>query len=206
MVIPAILAKTKREFVNKIKIVMRHTDIVQIDVMDGVFVPNTTWADADVISRLKFPINFEVHLMVKEPEAVIGEWIDAGAKRIIFHIEATKKSEECIKLIKMYKREVGIAINPKTALRRIKKYLPKLDYVLVMGVDPGFSGQKFQPSALKKIKKLKKLAPNVKVGVDGGVNLKNAGTIKKAGADFLCAASVIFKSKNITRSIEMLEK
>ena len=205
-VIPTILVKTKKELEHKIKIVMRHVDTVQIDVMDGVFVPNTTWAKVDIIKRLKFPIEFEVHLMVKDPEATIESWADAGAKRIIFHIEATRVPEECIKIIKRFKREVGIAINPKTPISRIEKFLSKIDYVLVMGVDPGFSGQKFQPIILNKIKKTRKLAPNIKIGVDGGVNQKNAKEIVGAGADLLCTASAIFKKNNIRKAIEDLEK
>ena len=159
-----------------------------------------------MIKRLKLPVEFEVHLMVKDPEITIEEWVDAGAKRIIFHIEATHKPEECIKTIKRFKREAGIAINPKTKVSKIKKFLPEIDHVLIMGVNPGFSGQKFQPKVLKKIKRLKKIAPNIKIGVDGGVNQKNAKEILRAGADFLCAASAIFKSKNIGKAIENLEK
>ena len=205
-VIPAILVKTKRGFEHKVKIIMRHVNTVQIDVMDGIFVPNKTWAKVDIIKRLKLPIDFEVHLMVKEPEAVIESWADAGAKRIIFHIEATRVPEKCIKIIKRFKREVGIAINPKTCFSKIEKYLGSIDYVLVMGVDPGFSGQKFQHSVLKKLKKIRKLSPNIKIGVDGGVNQKNAKKIVDAGADFLCAASAIFKKKNIAKAIGDLGK
>lgn len=201
-IIPAILVKTKREFEHRIKSVMNLVDMVQIDVMDGIFVPNKTWAKTDVIGRLKLPVDFEVHLMVKEPEAVIEDWADAGAKRIIFHIEATKKPEECIKEIKRFKREAGIAINPKTRISRIGKLLPKISYVLIMGVDPGFSGQEFQPQVLRKIKKLRKLAPNIKIGVDGGVDKKNAKQILDAGANYLSAASAIFKSKNIRKAID----
>ncbi|PIR66494.1 MAG: ribulose-phosphate 3-epimerase [Parcubacteria group bacterium CG10_big_fil_rev_8_21_14_0_10_36_14] len=206
MVISAILAKTKKEFLYKVKTIMPYTNFVQIDVMDGIFVPNKTWAETDEIERMKLSVEFEAHLMVKEPELIIEDWAKAGAKRIIFHIEATKKADECIRQIKKYKKEVGIAINPKTPIKKLKPFLKKINYVLVMGVDPGFSGQKFQPVTLQKIKQIKKLAPKIKIGVDGGVDQKNAKEIMKAGADFLCAASAIFKSKNIARAIENLEK
>ncbi|MFH1193743.1 MAG: ribulose-phosphate 3-epimerase [bacterium] len=205
MIIPAILAKSQKEFEEKIKKILPFSDFIQIDVMDGVFVPNTTWADTDVIEHLHLPARFEAHLMVKNPEAgVIEEWAKAGAARIIFHIEATKKPEQCIKQIKKYKKEIGIAINPKTPLAKLKPFLKTSDYVLVMGVTPGFSGQKFQPVALEKIKQLKKIAPRVKIGVDGGVNKTNAKKIYAAGADYLNAASAIFKAKNIAKAIEEL--
>ncbi|MBU1180346.1 ribulose-phosphate 3-epimerase [Patescibacteria group bacterium] len=205
-VIPAILAKTKKEFLHKVKTIMPYCDLIQIDVMDGIFVPNKTWADIDVIKRLKLPIEFEVHLMVKDPEAVIEDWAKAGAKRIIFHIEATKNPKKCIQEIKKFKRKAGIAINPKTPVSRIKEYLHKVDYILIMGVDPGFSGQKFQQQVLKKAKQLKKLAPNIELGIDGGVNQKNKKQIFASGIDSLSVASAIFKTKNIARAIEKLEE
>jgi ribulose-phosphate 3-epimerase len=221
MVIPAILAKTQKEFEEKIKKIAPYADIVQIDVMDGVFIPNTTWADTDVIKHSRLPMKFEVHLMVKNPEAgTIEKWAKAGAFRIIFHIEATKKAEECIWQIKKYKKEVGVAINPETPIEKIKNFLPPsrhpgrsgaqirdlyIDYVLVMGVTPGWSGQKFQSVALEKIEQIRALAPKMKIGVDGGVDKITAKKIIAAGADNLNVASAIFKSKNIGKIIRELK-
>ncbi len=234
MVIPAILAKSQKEFEEKIKKIAPYADIIQIDAMDGAFVPNTTWADTDVIKHLHLPVKFEAHLMVENPEAgTIEEWAKAGAFRIIFHIEATRKPEECVRQIKKFHREAGIAINPKTPIEKIKKFLPTLrhpartphpvsstgqallmrgkmrdpyvDYVLVMGVTPGFSGQKFQSIALQKIKQIRAIAPKIKIGVDGGVDKTNSKKLYAAGADYLCAASAIFKSKNIAKAIRELK-
>ncbi len=206
MIIPAILVKSQKEFQEKIKKIAPYASIIQIDMMDGAFVPNTTWADVDIIEHLHLPMRFEAHLMVENPErGTIEEWAEAGAFRIIFHIEATRKPEECIRQIKKFKCEAGIAINPKTSLEKIKKFLPKIDYVLVMGVDPGFSGQKFQPAALQKIKQIRAIAPRVLISVDGGVDKTSAKKLYSAGADYLCAASSIFKSKNIRKAIEELE-
>ena len=206
MVIPAILVKSQKEFQEKIKKIAPYADTVQIDIMDGAFVPNTTWADADIIEHLHSPMKFEAHLMVENPEhGTIEKWAKAGAFRIIFHIEATRQPEECIGQIKKFKREVGIAINPKTPVEKIKKLLPKIDYVLVMGVTPGFSGQKFQSIALQKIKQIHRLAPKVTISVDGGVDKNTAKKLYAAGADALCSASSIFKSKNIRKAIEGLE-
>ena len=207
MVIPAILVKSQKEFQEKIKKIAPYADTIQIDVMDGAFVPNTTWANADIVEHLHLPVKFEAHLMVEDPESgTIEKWAKAGAFRIIFHIESTRKSEECIRQIKKFKCEAGIAINPKTPIEKIKKLLPKIDYVLVMGVTPGFSGQKFQASALEKIKQIRQLAPSIKIGVDGGVDKKNSKKLYAAGADYLCAASAIFKEKNIAKAIEELQK
>jgi len=204
-VIPAILVKNKKEFKEKIKLISKYSDIFQIDVMDGKFVPNITWADTDIIEHMHLPLLYEAHLMIEDPYIIIEDWVRAGAFRIIFHIESTKKALDCIKKIKKYKKEAGVAINPNTSIIKIKDLLLKLDYVLVMGVTPGFSGQKFQPQVLAKIKKIKKLAPNIVIAVDGGVNLKNAKEIKKAGADIISVASTIFKAKDPGRVIEKLE-
>lgn len=207
MVIPAILAKSREEFKEKIKKIAPHADVIQIDVMDGKFVPNTTWADAEEIKNMCLPMKFEVHLMVQNPEmGAIEEWAKAGASRIIFHIEATKKAGECIRQIKKYKKEAGIAINPKTPLAKIKNLLPKIDYVLVMGVTPGFSGQKFQPVAFQKIKQIRAIASKIQIGVDGGVDKTTAKKLYAAGADYLNAASAIFKEKNIAKAIKNLSE
>jgi len=232
MVIPAILAKSRQEFEEKIKKILpagrqarSYADIIQIDVMDGKFVPNTTWADTEEIKNMRLPMRFEAHLMVKNPEAgAIEEWAKAGAFRIIFHIEATKKADECIRQIKKFHREAGsprftrldsnarqarveagVAINPKTPIEKIKPFLKKIYYVLVMGVTPGFSGQKLQPIAVQKIKKIRALAPKIKIGVDGGVDKTNAKKLYAAGADNLNAASAIFKEKNIGKAIRELK-
>lgn len=205
MIIPAILAKSKKDFEEKIKKIAPYADVIQIDVMDGAFVPNTTWADTKEIKNMRLPMRFEAHLMVKNPEAgAIEEWAKAGAFRIIFHIEATKKALVCVKQIKKYKREAGVSINPKTPVEKIKPFLKKIDYVLVMGVAPGFSGQKFQSVALDKIKQIRTFAPKIKISVDGGVDKTNAKKLYTAGADYLCAASAIFKEKNIAEAIREL--
>lgn len=205
MIIPAILAKSREEFEEKIKKITPHADIIQIDVMDGAFVPNATWTDAKVIKDMRLPMQFEAHLMVENPEVgAIEEWANAGAFRIIFHLEATKKAAECLRQIKKFHLEAGIAINPKTPVLKIKNLLPKIDYVLVMGVTPGFSGQKFQSVAIQKIKQIRKLAPHIEIGVDGGVDKAIAKKLYAAGADNLNAASAIFKSKNIAKAIKSL--
>ena len=184
--------------------------MVQIDVMDNKFVPNKTWGTSEKIKKalneINYKKNFEIHLMVLNPEKVVDKWADTGAKRIIFHFESTTKIKEVIKKIKESKCEVGIAINPETSVKSIEKFLKDLDFVLVMGVNPGFSGQKFQPQILRKIKQIKKIKSKILVGVDGGVNLKNAKKIISAGADTIATASAIFKSNNIEEEINKFKK
>jgi len=207
-IIPAILVKSKKEFKEKVQAVAPYAQMIQIDIMDNKFVSNKTWGAPSSVKKALKEINykkdFEVHLMVLHPERVIKKWVDVGAKRIIFHFESTTKPELVIKKIKENKCKVGIAINPETPIKAIESFINSLDMVLVMGVTPGFSGQKFQKSVLKKIKQIKKLKSKLLVSVDGGVNHKNAKDIIYAGANALSAASTIFKSDNIKEAIKKL--
>jgi ribulose-phosphate 3-epimerase len=145
--------------------------------------------------------------MVEDSLGAVDEWSKLNPVRIIFHIESAKKNTELvIERIKKYGAEVGIAINPDTEFSAIEKYLDIIDFVLVMGVNPGFSGQKFQLIAVSRVEKIKSMNPKVKVGVDGGVKVGVAKKLTKASADVLAAASAIFGSKNIKEALERLRK
>ena len=205
-VIPAILASTKEEFVDMVTDVFSVVKMIQIDIMDGKFVPQKTWGGPDEVFGLELPVKFEVHLMVKNPENVVLDWARAGAHRIIFHLEAAKESGAVIEKIRGLGREVGIAINPETPIAELSPWIKMIDYVLVMGFTPGASGQKFQSRALTKIKEIKSISPNIKVGVDGGVNFETAPAIVAAGADVLTAASAIFEHPDPEEAIQILSR
>lgn len=205
-IIPAILAQNKEEFVGKVTEIFSDVEMIQIDIMDGRFVPHTTWGTPDEILELHLPVLFEAHLMVENPEEVVEDWIRVGAHRVIFHIEAAKNPGLVIEKIRGLGREIGVAINPETPIAALSEWLNLIDYVLVMGVTPGASGQKFQPKALQKIKELKKIRPGLRVGVDGGVNFETAKDIAAAGADALNAASAIFEYPEPEEAIEILQK
>jgi len=202
-VIPAILAKTKEEFESKVSSVRDFASELQLDIMDGKFVPNVTWGDTDEIKKMNLPL-FEVHLMVQNPEQEVGKWAEAGAKRIIAHAEAIANLPLYIEAVKKAGCEVGIAINPVTPVAAISNFLSNFDAVLVMGVAPGFSGQEFQPAAIEKVAEIRKLNQNLSIEVDGGVSEDNARELIKAGADALVAASAIFKSDNPKAAYEKL--
>ena len=117
---------------------------LHIDVMDGHFVPNMTFAMPVIKSLRKYTdMFFDVHLMIDKPERYIDEFINAGADGVTFHIEATDKPEECIEMIQKRGKKAAISINPKTPVSAIEKYLDKVDMVLVMSVEPGYGGQKY---------------------------------------------------------------
>ena len=183
---------------------------VHIDVMDGHFVPNIT-IGAPVVKSIRKVTDavLDVHLMIENPLQYIPDFINAGSDVITFHIEASKKNtDKCIKLIKDAGLKAGISIKPKTPVDEIIPYLDKIDMVLVMTVEPGFSGQMFMPKAANKIAELKKIAPNLEfIQVDGGINDKTGAQCKKMGANCLVAGNYIFKSDNKKYAItKLLEK
>lgn len=176
---------------------------VQIDIADGKFTKHKTWNNpknlSDVRGQLS-DVNIEIHLMVENPFDVIDEWIEAGAKRIIIHCEAMEFPILIRQLANKFKKniEIGLAINPNTPVESLMIYLPdeSVKFIQLLAVEPGLSGQKFQPQVLDKIKFLKKNFPNVIIEIDGGINPETAKICKEAGADILAVGSYIFDDPN----------
>ena len=173
-------------------------DLIHVDVMDGHFVPNLTIGPPVIKSLRKYTkLPFDVHLMISPVHKYIKNFAEAGSDIITIHPEATKNLEKSIKEIKKFKKKVGLSLNPNTNISKIKKYLNKIDLVLVMSVYPGFGGQKFIKEVLKKIKKLKTLKIknnfNYKIEVDGGINFSNSKSVINSGADILVSGTTIFK-------------
>ncbi|MBE8221729.1 MAG: ribulose-phosphate 3-epimerase [Bdellovibrionales bacterium] len=181
-------------------------DLLHIDVMDGVFVPNLTFG-APVLKDIKklTKLKFDVHLMITNPENLLKDFINAGADYLTIHVEATKKVENCLKIIKSSKVKAGISIKPNTKLDEIIPYLHLVDLVLIMTVEPGFGGQSFLTEQISKIKSLKKYITEknlkIEISVDGGINQETAKLC--TDADILVAGSYIF-SKNYKTQIQSL--
>lgn len=204
--IPAILVKSEDEFREKITLVQPFVRTIQLDVMDGQFVNNTTWADPGVVASMELPLLLEVHLMVQNPEAVVQTWMDAGAARIFVHAESTGNVAGALEALRDGEVEAGLAINPDTSVESVRELLSLSDVVLVMGVTPGFSGQEFQPVAIEKVRQLKQLNPEMRVEVDGGVNMETAPALVAAGADGLIAASALYKASDLGEAVAAFEK
>ena len=181
-------------------------DYIHIDVMDGSFVPNITIGNEVIKSLRKISsLPFDVHLMIQNPDAHVKAFADAGSDIITIHAEASTHLDRSVELIKSLGKKVGVSIVPSSLQDVLDYVLEKLDLILVMTVNPGFGGQKFLSSQLKKIenirKKIEKSGKKIELEVDGGINCETAKSVVAAGADVLVSGSYIFGSKNYSNAI-----
>ncbi len=205
-VIPAILAKDKEDLLRRVLSVKEFVRIIQIDVMDGIFVPNKT-VGLDSLESLPKNLKYEFHWMVKDPI----NWVKRfpGPHIHLIHIEtihSKKEFDELEVLVKKLGGKLALAINPETPLESLTAYLNRVGEVLIMTVHPGFSGQSYIAEMASKIRKLRTLNPKLDIEVDGGVNLKTIAHAYAAGANLLVAASSIFSSSDKKAAIEELKR
>jgi len=182
-------------------------DWLHIDVMDGHFVPNIT-IGVPVVKSIKkvASVPLDVHLMIENPEKFVEAFIKSGADIITFHYEAVKDVSAVVKLIKSFGAKAGLSIKPKTEAEEIFKFLPELDLVLVMTVEPGFGGQAFMHDCAQKITKIKQNAPdNMIIQVDGGINNVTGHICTALGANSLVAGNYIYGNRDIEQAIKSLK-
>ena len=207
-VAPSVIAADQARLGEEVRRVERAgADLLHIDVMDGHFVPNIT-IGPDVVKALDrvSSLPLEAHLMISNPQKYIKAFSQAGADYITIHIEACKSNaREVISQIKALGRKAGISLNPSTPLSAIKKLLKEVDLVLVMTVNPGFSGQRFMLSVLPKITSLRKIFKG-DIAVDGGINQDTARSVVSCGGNILACGSYVFCAKNPRQAIENLKK
>ncbi|MBQ8750903.1 MAG: ribulose-phosphate 3-epimerase [Alphaproteobacteria bacterium] len=191
-----------------IKLEKAKADLIHFDVMDGHFVPNITFGPM-ILENLKKYSNllFDVHLMVNNPTKFIPWYAKAGADIITFHLEASDNPIEDINLIKQYGIKAGISIKPNTEISAILPFIDDIDLILIMSVEPGFGGQKFDNNALSRIDYLRKSIKNknIIIEVDGGINNETAKLCRDANVDILVAGTAVFKSDNYEKSIKELK-
>lgn len=192
-ILPALLAQNIEEALTKIRTAQMCGPWLQWDCMDGRFVPNTTWYDATAVQTWTIKGRIELHLMTKDPGRVIEAWRNVPKfKRAVWHIEADVDHQELINHCKDMGRDVGLAISPKTSLLELTPYLEFIESVLVMGVEPGLSGQELLPNTADRIKAIRAMNRDLVVNVDGGVNAKTILGLAKAGAKRFCMGSAVF--------------
>ena len=227
-IIPAIIPKNFKDLERNLEAVAGLVPLAQIDIMDGKFTPEASWPyqnsqeDPDFVSikieEREFPaleeIDFEVDLMVSDPEAVLQQWISAGAKRIIPHYESFKDESVVLEFTQEFQNqyggdgsftalELGIALNIETPSDVLEAIIENIDFVQCMGIARiGYQGEPFDERVLDKIREIHDRYPDLPISVDGGVNLSTASALVEAGATRLVAGSAIFGSDDIPATIE----
>ena len=209
---PSLLSADFRNLREQVKTVERSgADMLHFDIMDGHFVPNITFGPL-VMKWLRSETNllFTAHLMIENPEAFIEPVIDSGADVVIVHVEASKNLYRLVQSVKDRGVKAGIALNPATPISALYYLLDEVDMILVMGVDPGFGGQRLIPSTLRKIRKLRKILMNRRLSkdilIDGGVTHENADAIVKSGANVIVAGTAIFGQEDIGKATRALKE
>jgi ribulose-phosphate 3-epimerase len=234
-VIPAILPKDLDDLRDKMAQVSGQAPLVQIDVCDGKFVPSKSWpyvkGGMDEFARITaedegFPfwdsLDFEIDLMVKNPEEIAHQWVMAGAKRLVLHVESAPNILDIIEKLRgeygaakeeTFGLEIGVALDIRTSNDAAYEILDMIDeegdsiidFVQFMGIDNvGFQGQEFNDQVLEKISDLRNAYPNIPISVDGGVSYDNAADLISAGTTRLISGSVVFESGDIAKAIDDL--
>jgi ribulose-phosphate 3-epimerase len=196
-VVPSILSADIARLGDQVReAVAAGADRIQVDVMDGHFVPNLTFGPLVVEAVRKVTdLPIEAHLMVERPELFIEAFAKSGASLIEVQVEATTSLYRTVVSIKELGAEAGVAINPATSVETLREIIPYIALVNVMTVEPGFGGQKFIAHSPEKIRRLRVIAPEVEIEVDGGIDAQTAPLVVKAGATVLVAGSAVFGFK-----------
>ena len=185
-------------------------EYLHLDVMDGQFVPNISFGP-DFIKALRphSKAVFDTHLMIKDPLRFVDAFADAGSDVITVHIESCDNFRETLEYIRSKGIKAGAVIKPATPVSALKEYLPLIDVILIMSVEPGFGGQSFIPASLDKLREagamIEESGCDIDLEVDGGVNLKNAAEIKAAGANILVAGSAVFHAPDPAAAVMALK-
>src|SRR3989344_490269 len=199
---PSILSADRSKINEEIKEVEKYSDIIHVDIMDGIFVPPTT-INSDFVKTVRTKVPLDVHLMVHEPsDSYIKGFIDAGAYSITIHEEACRNPMHQLEFIRKNGVKAAISIKPKTPLDNIRKYLDMVDMVLIMTVEPGWAGQKFINETMPKVRELRKLKPKLDIEVDGGINPYTVRIAYDEGANVFVAGTSIFGKKDRAGAIK----
>lgn len=204
-IVPAILTDNPQDLKRMLAQAEAFTDFVQIDFMDGDFVPSKSLTPAD-LAEIEIRIGWEAHLMVKDPIGYLSSLNKKGLKRVVFHWEADPHPESIVSALRDLGLAVGLGINPETAFSQFEDLVPHIDSVLFLSVHPGFYGSPFVEEVLEKVREFRSRYPSTVMGIDGGVALDHIQRLKSLKMDYACVGSRIFRHNNPGKSYEKFVK
>lgn len=198
-IIPAILAKTSSEYHKKLKAVEPYTEWVQIDIVDNIYARNQT-IDAKVVESIRTKVKLEIQLMVEHIENWLDPFVALKPGRIIFPIESARDPISLINHMRAHQIPFGFSLDPHTSVERLQHLIDKIDVVLLLAVNPGFSGQHFAHVVIDKIRQVRELRPDLQIEIDGGIEPDTARKCAQAGATILAAGSYVFENDKMEGS------
>ncbi len=213
LIAPSILSADFARLGEEVEAVLAAgADVIHFDVMDNHYVPNLTIGPlvCEALRRRGIEAPIDVHLMVKPVDRIIPDFAAAGASLISIHPEATEHVDRSLQLIRDHGCKAGLVLNPATPLGWLDYVLEKLDFVLLMSVNPGFGGQSFIETTIRKIEQTREIIDrsrlNIRLEVDGGIKVENIGRVARAGADMFVAGSAIFGSEDYAATIAAMRR
>lgn len=206
---PSILSANLMHLEDELKKVEDLSDSIHVDVMDGLFVPNISFGMPLVkLLRENTTLPIDVHLMIVDPDRYVKTFVELGANSVWVHVEACTHLHRSVENIKKLGVQAFVCLNPATPLSSLEEILPYVDGVLLMTVNPGFGGQRFIPTMMEKIRKLRRMVSerelDIRIAVDGGIGESNAKEVAEAGADLLIMGSGVFNADNPRETLKRL--
>ena len=202
-VVPSILTDDPQVLQQLVRQAEGFCRYVQFDIMDGRFVPSHS-ITCEHLAALDTALDWEVHLMVEDPDQYLAAFHKAGASRITFHYEASPQPDRVVRRVKSLGAEVGLALNPETPVSSVQPIVSEVDTVLLLAVYPGFYGSPFLPEVMDKVSELRGQCPDLEIGIDGGIKEGNVAQVARAGVDSIYVGSAIFRDSDPAASYRRL--
>jgi len=204
-IVPAVLAENYDDFVSRLRQAESFTDYIQVDLMDGTFVPSLSFP-GEKLKNIKTSIDFEIHLMVKHPAAYMSGIDNPNLKKVIFHFESDVKHLDFIEQMRKRGIDIGLAIKPETEIEEFKSIAENVNTLMFLTVDPCCYGNPFKSEVMEKIGKARHMFKDKILSADGGVSLENLRLFLEAGIDYVCVGSRIFLGENPAKNYEIFVK
>jgi ribulose-phosphate 3-epimerase len=204
-IVPAVLAENYDDFVSRLRQAESFTDYIQVDLMDGTFVPSPSFP-REKLKNIKTSIDFEIHLMVKHPAAYMSGIENPNLKKVIFHFESDVKHLDFIEQMRKRVIDIGMAIKPETEIEEFKSIAENVNTLMFLTVDPCCYGNPFKSEVMEKIGKARHIFKDKILSADGGVSLENLRLFLEAGIDYICVGSRVFLGENPAKNYEIFVK